>query len=118
MTKLFWHVPTTGVGELIRYCPYDGVISDVDCGILRTLIGVRAVGTGNIACLDCVCGVILTFAICCFCGVAKFDAKLWLGDPIAEKSKADEKKKKNIIRKFHIFDSTFNVALEHWHWIY
>lgn len=92
MAIFFAHLPTTGVGELILYCPYDGVISDVAGGILRTLMGVRALGTGNIACLDCVCGVIFMFAICCFCGVDKFDViTLWLGDGIAGKMKSRRK---------------------------
>lgn len=44
------HSPTMGVGEPILYWPNDGVRADVG-GILRTLIGVRGVGTGIIACL-------------------------------------------------------------------
>lgn len=64
----------TGVGEASLYCPYDGVINDDDGGILRTLIGVRAVGTGIIACcLGWFGGVIPGLAGNCFCGVAKFD---------------------------------------------
>lgn len=45
------HVPTTGVGEAIRYWPYDGVASVDVGGMLRIFIGVRAIGTGIIACL-------------------------------------------------------------------
>lgn len=77
------YIPTTGVGDAIRYWPNDGVCSWF-IGILRTLIGVRAVGTGIIGCLGCVCGV-TPILIGCFCGVDKLDDAiiLWLGDAIA-----------------------------------
>lgn len=47
------HSLAMGVGETMLYCPNDGVRSDiVDVGgILRTLIGVRGVGTAT-TCFD------------------------------------------------------------------